>query len=214
MFGREILDRADDAAADRHWGLGGEPRTCDLGEAEVQQEKAITTLRRQERRLRAQKLAQEKLDEVMREHTRTALNKMEIQDAREAEERRRIEADRMKRRKEQEVIDALRRGAAAETTLAAMESDHWAAKVLMKSAREQARHVAAVVEQALGLGASQEELAASLRVLVAEQTASTSQLAGELLRAALSIGSTTKVVVERRRTRRPKEKKKAYGSMA
>lgn len=148
---------------------------------------------RHKKRARAQAQAQEKRDQEKRDRELRLIEKAE----REAATRRRWE-------REQEHRETLRRATAI---LEAQESAHWVERTLVESAREQAGSLKTAISMAERLGTPWEDLDASLRVHLAEQMVATSKLVTDYINAALDIGSTSQVVVERRRTKRAKQTK-------
>jgi len=146
--------------------------------------------------------AQEKLEQE-KEDREVAARMGRLTVEREANERLREMEDRQR---EEEVQEALRRGALAEATLEGLANAHWVEKTLVGAAREQARSLKTAIETAERLGVSPEVIEASLRVLLAEQAFGTSKLVTDILHKALEIGATSRLV-------KP-AKGKSYGPVA
>lgn len=167
---------------------------------------------RHKRRAEAEALAQEQLDQEMRDDAVAAGVRQRRRAEWEADELAERRAAARSRKHELEVQDALRRGAAAEAILEAQENAHWVEKTIVKAAREQARTLQSAITVAEELGAPRRAIEASLQLHFAEQALATSKLATDFLQSALEIGCTSQLVVERKRTKRTKGK--SHGPVA
>ena len=142
--------------------------------------------RREQRAADRAAAAERRAEEARREADRKA-RQASLDDLQETIREGQEARERLEEHRQREIQEALRRGAAAEATLAAQANEHWVVKMVLADGHTRARQLLATIEMAEELGTSREQLEELLRRHLAEQAVSCSELTVGLLRAVLAV---------------------------